>query len=55
MQAKTAYLLAILGAACWGLIGLFVQNLYEYGFTPWEVVAIRSIFAAVLLLAYMPY
>ncbi|WP_227938133.1 DMT family transporter [Alkalihalobacillus deserti] len=53
MSIKTAYILAILGAACWGLIGLFVQNLYDFGFTPWDVVAIRSIFAAVILLLYM--
>ncbi|MFC0561898.1 DMT family transporter [Halalkalibacter alkalisediminis] len=53
MSIKTAYILAIVGAACWGLIGLFVQNLYVYGFTAWDVVAIRSIFAAVILLIYM--
>ncbi|ARK30731.1 DMT family transporter [Halalkalibacter krulwichiae] len=53
MTVRTAYLLAALGAACWGLIGLFVQNLYSFGLTPWDVVAIRSIFAAVILLIYM--
>lgn len=53
MSVKVAYILAILGASCWGLIGLFVQNLYAYGFSPWDVVAIRSIFAAVILLLYM--
>jgi drug/metabolite transporter (DMT)-like permease len=53
MTIRTAYFLAILGAACWGLIGLFVQHLYAYGFTPWDVVAIRSIFAAFILCLYL--
>ncbi|KHF40440.1 DMT family transporter [Halalkalibacter okhensis] len=53
MDTKLAYIIAILGAACWGLIGLFVQFLYDFGFTAWDVVAIRAIFSAVLLLLYV--
>jgi len=37
----SAYLFIILGASFWGVTGLFVQNLYGFGFTPWQVVAIR--------------
>lgn len=40
------------GAALWGIIGLFVTYLYEFGFTPVQVVAVRVASAAVLLLLY---
>lgn len=47
------YLMTIAGAACWGLIGLFIAPLYAQGFTPWDVVAIRAIFSFVFLLLIM--
>ncbi|MBN7741885.1 DMT family transporter [Bacillus velezensis] len=47
------YLITIAGAACWGLIGLFIAPLYARGFTPWEVVAIRGIFTFVFLFLFM--
>lgn len=47
------YLTTIAGAACWGLIGLFIAPLYERGFTAWDVVAIRGIFSFVFLLLIM--
>ncbi|WP_100372927.1 DMT family transporter [Bacillus sp. FJAT-45037] len=53
MSTREAYLSAIFGAALWGSIGLFVQPLYEYGFTAWEVVAIRAIFTALLLVSVL--
>lgn len=53
MSIKAAYLIAILGAALWGVTGLFVQNLYQYGFSAWDVVAIRSLFSVFLLLVYV--
>ncbi|MDV2885073.1 EamA family transporter [Alkalihalophilus pseudofirmus] len=53
MSVKEAYLYAVLGAALWGIIGLFVQPLYSYGFTAWEIVAIRAIFSALLLVGYL--
>lgn len=40
------------GAALWGIIGLFVTFLYDYGFTPVQVVAVRVSSAALLLLIY---
>jgi drug/metabolite transporter (DMT)-like permease len=53
LNKKLAYAMVILGAALWGITGLFVQNLYGYGFTPWEVVGIRLIFSAVLIFTYL--
>ncbi|MDW0109764.1 DMT family transporter [Sporosarcina aquimarina] len=47
------YLMTIAGAACWGLIGLFIAPLYAQGFTPWDVVAIRAIFSFIFLLLIM--
>ncbi|WP_368504248.1 DMT family transporter [Alkalihalophilus sp. As8PL] len=53
MSLRQAYTAAIAGAALWGMIGLFVQPLYSYGFTAWEVVAIRAIASAFLLVTYL--
>ncbi|WP_257348350.1 DMT family transporter [Pseudalkalibacillus decolorationis] len=47
---KWAYVFIALGAALWGLIAIFVEGLYEHGFTPLQVVAIRVMTATVLLL-----
>ncbi|MFB5664192.1 DMT family transporter [Alteribacillus sp. HJP-4] len=53
MSRTKAYAFAISGAALWGLTGLFVQFLYDYGFTPWQVVAIRAIFSGLLIVSYL--
>lgn len=47
------YIITIAGAACWGLIGLFIAPLYDRGFTAWDVVAIRGIFTFVFLILFM--
>jgi drug/metabolite transporter (DMT)-like permease len=47
---RWAYVLIGSGAALWGLIALFVEGLYEYGFTPLQVVALRVVIAACLLI-----
>ena len=47
------YIFTVLGASCWGLIGLFVAPLYERGFTVWDVVAIRGIFTFAFLILFM--
>lgn len=49
-MAKGAFLFIILGAALWGTIGIFVQALYDLGFTPIEVVTLRVTMALVFLL-----
>ncbi|WP_223154907.1 DMT family transporter [Alkalibacillus aidingensis] len=50
MNHVIAYGMVILGAGFWGLTGLFVQNLYAYGFTPWQVVTLRLTFSSLILL-----
>ncbi|WP_100009989.1 DMT family transporter [Lentibacillus sediminis] len=53
MARWKVYLITILGAACWGLIGLFVAPLQKRGFTAWDVVAIRAVFTFVFLILIM--
>ncbi|SDI60599.1 DMT family transporter [Alteribacillus bidgolensis] len=53
MSRKQAYVCAVAGAALWGLIGIFVQVLYDAGFTPWQTVAIRAIFSFILIVGYL--
>lgn len=48
---KSASLYVILGASCWGVIGIFIRNLYAFGFTPIQVTFIRSVIAVVILTA----
>lgn len=48
-----AYIFILLGASLWGTIGWFVKHLYTYGFTPMEVVTLRVVSAAIVLLTYM--
>lgn len=52
-RSLKVYMITMLGAACWGLIGLFIAPLYDRGFTAWDVVAVRSILTAVFLLIGM--
>ncbi|WP_411955280.1 DMT family transporter [Alkalibacillus sp. S2W] len=53
MNHVIAYSMVILGAAFWGLTGLFVQNLYATGFTPWQVVTLRLTFSSLILLVML--
>ncbi|SDO11026.1 DMT family transporter [Alkalicoccus daliensis] len=53
MSNKMAYLIVMAGAALWGTIGIFVNQLNAAGFTPWEVVGIRLSFSAGLLLLFL--
>lgn len=48
-----AYLLIIMAAFLWGIIGLFVQKLYEFGFTAFEIVTIRVVSAALILFIFV--
>jgi drug/metabolite transporter (DMT)-like permease len=50
---KKAYLYIITGAALWGTIGWYVNHLYDYGFTPMEVVTLRAWTTAILLFIFM--
>lgn len=52
-MSKRAYFLVAAGATLWGTISLFVNELYEYGFSPIQAVAIRVISAAAILVIYL--
>src|SRR5699024_5107248 len=47
------FIFIILGAGLWGTIGWFVKHLNAYGFTPMEVVTLRVVTAAIVLVLYM--
>ncbi|WP_270180980.1 DMT family transporter [Alkalihalobacillus sp. CinArs1] len=53
MEQKSAWLLIAIGASLWGIIGVFVTYLYELGFTPIQVVAIRVLTAAIFMSSYV--
>lgn len=53
MTKQKAYIFVILGAFLWGIIGIFINQLYEYRFTAWEVVAVRVIASALLMAALL--
>ncbi len=48
MKTKS-YLYIITAAACWGLIGLFVRHLAAEGFSSLQIVALRSLVAAICI------
>jgi drug/metabolite transporter (DMT)-like permease len=52
---KWAYLLIVLGAILWGIISIFVQALYAYGFTSLQIVAIRVIISAFIFILYLSF
>ncbi|KAA0955156.1 EamA family transporter [Planococcus sp. ANT_H30] len=53
MENKSAWLLIAIGASLWGVIGVFVTYLYEVGFTPLEVVAVRVLTASIFMVPYV--
>ncbi|MCQ6274774.1 EamA family transporter [Bacillus sp. V3B] len=53
MDNKFAWLLIGVGASLWGIIGVFVTYLYEMGFSPIQVVAIRALSATFFLVFYV--
>lgn len=50
---RLAYGYVLLGAGLWGTIGLFVDALTSAGFTALQIVALRVIMAAVMLVGWM--
>lgn len=50
---KRAFLFILLGAALWGTIGIYVKQLYTFGFTPMEVVTLRVVTASIILIVYL--
>jgi drug/metabolite transporter (DMT)-like permease len=53
MDNKLALLFIGAGASLWGIIGIFVTYLYEIGFTPTQVVAVRALSATMFLVIYV--
>ena len=49
MSKRLAYIYVILGAACWGLIGVFNRMLGAVGISVWNRVTIRNFLSLVLL------
>lgn len=54
-MGKYGYILVMLGAAMWGSIGIFIHKLYQLGFSPMQVIAVRVITAGLILLIYMAF
>lgn len=52
---KKASIFILTGAFLWGTIGFYVKFLYAYGFTSMEVVTIRAITAAIILISYLVF
>ncbi|WP_078555311.1 DMT family transporter [Bacillus alkalicellulosilyticus] len=52
MDKRVAYTLIALGATLWGMIGFFVQRLYDYELTPLQVTTIRVTSAAMILVLF---
>jgi drug/metabolite transporter (DMT)-like permease len=50
---RLAYTYVMLGAALWGIIGLFIQELYQAGFTALQIVTLRVVSAAIMLTVYL--
>jgi len=43
----------IIGAALWGIIGIFVKELYILGLSTMQIVAVRTISATIILICYV--
>jgi drug/metabolite transporter (DMT)-like permease len=48
-----AYIYVFLGAALWGIIGLFIDELSQAGFSALQIVTLRVISATVMLVCYL--
>lgn len=50
---RLAYLYVLMGAALWGIIGIFVEDLSRAGFTSLQIVTLRVVSAAIMLTVYL--
>ncbi|MDZ7659111.1 MAG: EamA family transporter [Fodinibius sp.] len=48
-----AYIYVFLGASLWGIIGIFVDNLSQQGFSALQIVTVRVISASIMLVAFV--
>jgi len=53
LKTKLAYIYVVLGASLWGVIGVFVNDLSAAGFSSLEIVTLRVITAALILVVYL--
>lgn len=53
MLNRLSYIFIITAAVLWGIIGIFVNRLYQYGYVPIQIVSIRAICAAIMLIIYL--
>lgn len=53
VENRLAYIYVLLGASLWGIIGLFIDVLYQAGFTALEIVTLRVVSAAVMLVFWL--
>jgi len=51
-MTKSSYFFVIIAAILWGIIGLFVKALSNFGFSPLQIVAIRAIGSSIFLLIF---
>jgi drug/metabolite transporter (DMT)-like permease len=50
---RLAYIYVLLGASLWGIIGLFIDELSQLGFTALQIVTLRVVSAAMMLTLYL--
>lgn len=55
MDKKIAYLNVLLAAFFWGIIGIFVSNLYELGLSTIQIVTVRALVATLILVPYVVF
>lgn len=50
---RLAYIYVFLGAALWGIIGLFIEELSQAGFSALQIVTLRVVIASVILVLFV--
>lgn len=53
MDKRFAYLNVLLAAFFWGIIGIFVSNLYELGLSTIQIVTVRALLATLILVLFV--
>lgn len=53
IDLNKAFISIIVGATMWGTISFYVKNLYDFDFTPMEVVTLRAWTSAIILVLYL--
>ena len=53
VKDRLPYIYVFLGAALWGIIGLFIEELFQAGFSSLQIVTLRVVSASVMLLVFV--